>query len=58
MEDRYNAGSLIITSQLPVDRWYELVGNPTLADAILDRIVHNAYRVELSGESLRKHRHA
>jgi DNA replication protein DnaC len=56
VEDRYNAGSLIITSQLPVDRWYELVGNPTLADAILDRIVHNAYRVELSGESLRKQR--
>jgi hypothetical protein len=56
VEDRYNAGSLIITSQLPVDRWYELVGNPTLADAILDRLVHNAYRVELSGESLRKPR--
>ena len=56
VEDRYNAGSLIITSQPPVDRWYELVGNPTLADAILDRIVHNAYRVELSGESLRKQR--
>ena len=54
VEDRYNAGSLIITSQLPVDRWYEIVGNPTLADAILDRIVHNAYRIELSGESLRK----
>ena len=54
VEDRYNAGSLIITSQLPVDRWYELVGNPTLADAILDRIVHNAYRVELNGESMRK----
>src|SRR5277367_1342988 len=56
VEDRYNAGSLIITSQLPVDRWYELVGNPTLADAILDRIIYNAYRVELSGESLRKPR--
>ena len=56
VEDRYNAGSLIITSQLPVDRWYELVGNPTLADAILDRIIHNAYRVELTGESLRKQR--
>lgn len=56
VEDRYNAGSLIITSQLPVERWYELVGNPTLADAILDRIIHNAYRVELSGESLRKQR--
>jgi DNA replication protein DnaC len=58
VEDRYNAGSLIITSQLPVDRWHELVGNPTLADAILDRIVHNAYRIELSGESLRKQRPA
>lgn len=54
VEDRYNAGSLIITSQLPVDRWYELLENPTLADAILDRIIHNAYRIELSGESLRK----
>jgi DNA replication protein DnaC len=56
VEDRYNAGSLVITSQLPVDRWYEIVGNPTLADAILDRIIHNAYRIELSGESLRKQR--
>jgi DNA replication protein DnaC len=48
--------ALISTSQLPVDRWYELVGNPTLVDAILDRIVQDAYRVELSGESLRKPR--
>lgn len=54
VEDRYNSGSLIITSQLPVARWYELIGNPTLADAILDRIIHNAYRIELNGESLRK----
>ena len=54
VEDRYNAGSLIITSQLPIDRWYEMVGNPTLADAILDRVIHGAYRIELSGESLRK----
>jgi DNA replication protein DnaC len=42
--------------QLPVDRWYEIIGNPTHADAILDRIVHNAYRIELSGESMRKQR--
>jgi DNA replication protein DnaC len=56
VEDRYDAGSIIITSQLPVDRWYELIGNPTLADAILDRVLHNAYRLELSGESLRKTR--
>ena len=55
-EDRYGTGSLIITSQVPVDRWYEIVGNPTLADAILDRVVHNAHRIELSGESLRKQR--
>jgi DNA replication protein DnaC len=58
VEDRYNAGSLIITSQVPIDRWYEIVGNPTLADAILDRIVHNAHRIELRGESLRKQRAA
>jgi DNA replication protein DnaC len=56
VEDRYDAGSILITSQIPVDRWYELVGNPTLADAILDRLVHNAYRLELSGDSLRKNR--
>jgi DNA replication protein DnaC len=56
VEDRYNRGSLIITSQLPIDRWYELISNPTLADSILDRIVHNAYRLELAGESLRKQR--
>jgi DNA replication protein DnaC len=56
VEDRYSTGSLIITSQLPVERWYEMIGNPTLADAILDRIIHNAYRIELSGESLRKQR--
>ena len=56
VEDRYNAGSLIITSQVPTDHWYEIVGNPTLADAILDRIMHNAHRIELKGESLRKPR--
>ena len=56
VEDRYNAGSLIITSQVPVDRWHDIVGNPTLADAILDRFIHNAHRIELKGESLRKQR--
>ena len=54
VEDRYEAGSLLITSQVPVDRWYDVIGIPTLADAVLDRVVHNAYRIELSGESLRK----
>jgi DNA replication protein DnaC len=58
VEDRYDARSLLITSQLPVDRWYEIIGHPTLADAILDRIIHNAYRLELSGDSLRKIRSA
>ena len=48
VEDRYDAGSLLITSQVPVERWYEIIGDPTLADAILDRIVHNAYRIELA----------
>jgi DNA replication protein DnaC len=56
VEDRYQSGSLIITSQVPVERWYEIVGDPTLADAILDRLVHNAHRIELKGESLRKKR--
>ena len=54
VEDRYDAHSIIITSQAPIDRWYDIVGDPTLADAILDRVIHNAYRIELSGESLRK----
>jgi len=54
VEDRYDAGSILMTSQLPVDRWYEIIGDPTLADAILDRVIHNAYRIELHGESLRK----
>ena len=56
IEDRYERRSTIVTSQLPVDRWYEIIGNPTIADAVLDRLVHNAYRIELTGESLRKHR--
>ena len=56
IEDRYDKGSLIITSQVPINLWHNLIGVPTLADAILDRVVHNAWRIELSGESLRKRR--
>jgi len=58
VEDRYDAGSVLITSQVPVDRWYEMISIPTLADAVLDRLIHNAYRIELSGDSLRKQRPA
>jgi DNA replication protein DnaC len=53
-DDRYNRRSTIITSQLPVEKWHAQIGDPTLADSILDRLVHNAYRIELSGESIRK----
>jgi DNA replication protein DnaC len=56
LEDRYGRRSTVITSQLPVDRWHEIIGDPTYADAILDRLVHNAHRVELTGESLRRTR--
>jgi len=55
-EDRYQVRSLILTSQLPVTRWHEQIGDPTVADGILDRIVHNAHRIELRGDSMRKPR--
>ena len=54
IEDRHGTAATLITSQLPVSSWHEVIGEPTFADAILDRIVHNAYRLELDGESLRK----
>jgi DNA replication protein DnaC len=54
LEDRYGDRSTIVTSQLPIKRWHEWVGDPTLADAILDRLVHNAYKLELKGPSQRK----
>jgi DNA replication protein DnaC len=56
IEDRHGKTSLIITSQLPVSKWYEVIGEKTIADAILDRIVHDAHRNELKGESMRKKR--
>jgi DNA replication protein DnaC len=55
-EDRYQARSLILTSQLPVARWHEQIGDPTIADGILDRMVHNAHRIEMRGDSMRKKR--
>jgi DNA replication protein DnaC len=54
VDDRYDRGSLLITSQVPVNRWHEVIGDPTLADAILDRIIHRAHRIELKGPSLRR----
>jgi DNA replication protein DnaC len=54
LDDRYDTRSTLIASQLPVELWHEAIGDPTLADAILDRIVHNAYRLDVKGESLRK----
>jgi DNA replication protein DnaC len=55
-EDRYQTRSMILTSQLPVSKWHEQIGDPTLADGILDRIVHNAHRIEMRGDSMRKTR--
>jgi DNA replication protein DnaC len=54
VDDRHNRGSTIVTSQLPVDHWHEAIANPTIADAILDRLVHNAHRLALNGDSMRK----
>jgi DNA replication protein DnaC len=54
LDDRHNRKSTLVTSQLPVDKWHDYIGEPTLADAILDRLVHNAYRLNLKGESMRK----
>lgn len=56
IEDRHARNSLIITGQLPVADWYEVIGDETIADAILDRLVHTSYRIELDGDSLRKKR--
>ena len=54
VDDRHGRTSTIVTSQLPVDHWHDYIGNPTIADAVLDRLVHAAHRIELRGESLRK----
>jgi DNA replication protein DnaC len=54
LDDRHGQGATLITSQFPVSQWHELINDATVADAILDRLVHNAYRLELKGESLRK----
>ena len=58
LEDRHGVRSTVVTSQLPIDKWHDVVGDPrmTLADAILDRLVHNAYKLDLKGDSMRKRR--
>jgi DNA replication protein DnaC len=54
IDDRHQRGSTIITSQVPVEHWHEIIADPTIADAVLDRIVHNAHRLDLKGDSMRK----
>ena len=54
IEDRNQSRSTIIASQVPIDKWYDIIGESTVADAILDRLVHTSHRIELSGESMRK----
>ncbi len=56
LEDRYSQRATAVTSQLPIEHWHEVIGDPTIADAILDRLVHGAHRIELKGESMRKTR--
>jgi len=56
LEDRHDNRSTIVTSQLPLNQWHHIIGDPTLADAILDRLVHNAYKINLKGESMRKNK--
>jgi DNA replication protein DnaC len=53
-DDRYQRRSTILSSQMPIAHWHEQIGDPSIADSIMDRLVHNAYRIELSGESMRK----
>jgi DNA replication protein DnaC len=57
IEERYGRTATLITSQVPVDRWHDVTGGPTYADAILDRLVHNAHRINLSGDSLGRINH-
>ncbi len=54
IEDRHNKGSIIVTSQIPVQGWYDIIGEKTIADAVLDRLIHQSHRIELHGESMRK----
>ena len=57
-DDRYEKGSLLITSQIPIARWHDVIGDHTIGDAILDRVIHRAHRLELKGPSMRKRHNA
>jgi DNA replication protein DnaC len=57
-DDRYDRRSTLITSQLPIEQWHAYLEDPTLADAILDRLIHNSYRLALKGDSMRKQKTA
>jgi DNA replication protein DnaC len=54
LEDRYDISSTLISSQFPIEKWHDNIGDPTVADAICDRLIHNAHRIKLTGESMRK----
>jgi DNA replication protein DnaC len=54
IDDRHQRASTILATQVPIERWHEMIGDPTCADAILDRLVHNAYRMDLKGDSMRR----
>jgi DNA replication protein DnaC len=54
VEERHGRKSMIVTSQIPVEKWHTAIGDPTIADAILDRLIHDAYRITMKGESMRK----
>ena len=56
LDDRHDVKSTVVTSQLPVEKWHDAIGDPTLADAIMDRLIHNAHRIEIAGDSMRKRR--
>ncbi len=56
LEDRYDRKSTLVSAQIPVEKWHEALGNPTLSDAILDRLVHNSHKITMKGESMRKTR--
>ena len=56
IEDRHGLSSTIVASQLPIESWHDNIGDPTIADAILDRLVHNAHKINLKGDSMRKKR--